>query len=87
MHVRHVFDVIRNKELLTELSWRKYYDNGTSLWEYKIFKGNSRKPIAFVQICQTDVTGVVFGLTLTYADDIQHPIDCNTLEHFNNVLN
>jgi hypothetical protein len=86
MNTRNIFDIISSKQLLTELSWRKYYGNGTSLWEYKIFKPNCKKPIAFIQIGQCDITQKVIGVSVIYANDIQNPIDCETLTQFERAL-
>ena len=86
MIARNFFDSIREKQLLTELSWRKYYDNGTSLWEYKIYKPKSRNPIAYIQIGQYDISQKVIGVTVTYANDMENPIDCVTLSEFENIL-
>lgn len=86
MNKRNIFDIISSKQLLTELSWIKYYDNGASLREYKIYKPKSRKPIAFIQIGQYDITQKVIGLSVTYANDIQNPIDCETLTEFERTL-
>ena len=86
MNSRNIFEIIRSKQLLSEFYWRKRYDNGTSLWEYKIYKPKSRKPIAFVQIGEYDNTGNIIGVTVTYADDMQNPIDCETYTQFENAL-
>ena len=83
---RNIFNIIRSKQLLTELNWINYYDNGSSLWEYKIFKPNCKKPIAFIQIGQYDSTKNVIGLSVTYVNDIQNPIDCETLTQFERAL-
>jgi hypothetical protein len=85
MNSRDLFEITRAK-VNTELSWHKRYDNGTSLWEYKIYKRNSKKPIAFMQIGEYDNTGNIIGLSITYANDIQNPIDCETLAHFKVAL-
>lgn len=87
MNSRNIFEIIRGRQLSSELNWRKRYANDTSLWEYKIYKPKSRKPIAFVQFGEYDNTGNIIGLSVTYADDIQHPIDCETLTHFERALN
>lgn len=88
MNSRNIFEIIRSKLLLSELNWHKRYDNETSLWEYKIYKykSKSRKPIAFIQIGEYDNTGNIIGLSVTYANDIQHPIDCETLAQFERTL-
>lgn len=86
MNSRNIFDIIKEKQFLTELSWRKYYDNGTSLWEYKIYKPKGRKPIAYIQIGQYDISQKVIGVTVTYANDMGNPIDCVTLSEFENIL-
>ena len=86
MNSRNIFEIIRAKQLLSEFYWRKRYDNGTSLWEYKIYKPKSRKPIAFVQIGEYDNTGYIIGLSVTYANDMQHPIECEIYEQFEKVL-
>lgn len=86
IHSRNIFEIIRAKQLLSELNWRKIYDNETSLWEYKIYKSKSRKPIAFMQIGVYDNTGNIIGLSVTYANDIQNPIDCETLTQFEKTL-
>ena len=86
MNSRNIFEIIRAKQLLSEFYWRKRYDNGTSLWEYKIYKPKSRKPIAFMQICKFDNSIDVFGLSVTYANDMQNPIECEIYEQFEKVL-
>jgi len=86
MNSRNIFEIIRSKQLLSEFYWRKRYDNGTSLWEYKIYKPKSRKPIAFIQIGEYDNTGNIIGLTVTYANDMENPIDCETLTQFESIL-
>ena len=88
MNSRNIFEIIGAKQLVSELSWRKRYANDTSLWEYKIYKykSKSRKPIAFVQFGEYDNTGYLIGLSVTYANDIQNPIDCETYTQFENAL-
>lgn len=88
MNSRTIFEIIRSKHLLSELLWRKRYENETSLWEYKIYKykPKSKKPIAFIQIGEYDNTGNIIGLSVTYADDMQNPIDCETLTQFERAL-
>ena len=86
MNSRNIFEIIRSKQLVSELYWRKRYENETSLWEYKIYKPKSRKPIAFIQICKYDNSINVFGLSVTYTNDIQNPIDCETLAEFERAL-
>lgn len=88
MNSRNIFEIIRAKQLVSELNWRKRYANDTSLWEYKIYKykSKSRKPIAFVQFGEYDNTGYLIGLSVTYANDIQNPIDCETYTQFENAL-
>ena len=86
MNSRNIFEIIRAKQLLSEFYWRKRYDNGTSLWEYKIYKPKSRKPIAFVQIGEYDNTGNIIGLSVTYANDIQNPKDCEIYAQFESAL-
>ena len=88
MNSRNIFEIIRSKLLISELNWHKRYDNETSLWEYKIYKykSKSRKPIAFIQIGEYDNTGNIIGLSVTYANDIKNPIDCETLTQFEKAL-
>jgi hypothetical protein len=88
MNSRNIFEIVRAKQLVSELSWRKRYANDTSLWEYKIYKykSKSRKPIAFVQFGEYDNTGYLIGLSVTYANDIQNPIDCETYTQFEKAL-
>ena len=86
MNSRNIFEIIRAKQLLSELNWHKSYDNGTSLWEYKIYKPKGRKPIAFVQIGEYDNTGYIIGLSVTYANDMQNPIDCEIYAQFEKAL-
>jgi hypothetical protein len=86
MNSRNIFESIRAKQLLSELNWRKYYDNGASLFEYKIYKPKSKKPIAFIQIGEDDITGNIIGLSVTSVNDIQNPIDCETLTQFERTL-
>ena len=86
MNTPNIFESIKAKQLLSEFYWRKRYDNGTSLWEYKIYKPKSRKPIAFMQICKFDNSIDVFGLSVTYANDMQNPIECEIYEQFEKVL-
>ena len=86
MNSRNIFEIIRAKQLVSELNWHKRYDNGTSLWEYKIYKPKGRKPIAFVQIGEYDNTGNIIGLSVTYANDMQNPKDCETYTQFESVL-
>ena len=81
-----IFEIIRANQLLSELNWRKRYDNETSLWEYKIYKPKSRKPIAFIQFGEYDNTGNIIGLSVISVNDIQNPIDCETLRHFERAL-
>ena len=85
-HISKIFDSIRSKQLTTELGWRKYYDNGTSLFEYNIYKRKCKTPIAFIQIGQDDIAGIVIGLSVNKLDDIQNPIDCETLSQFETIL-
>jgi hypothetical protein len=86
MNTINIFESIKAKQLLSELNWRKRYDNDTSLWEYKIYKPKSRKAIAFIQICKYDNSINIFGLSVTYTNDIQNPIDCETLAEFERTL-
>lgn len=86
MKSRNIFESIRVRQLLLELNWRKRYDNETSLWEYKIYKPKSRKPIALMQFGEYDNTENIIGLSVTYVNDIQNPIDCETLTDFERTL-
>jgi hypothetical protein len=86
MNSRNIFEIIRAKQLISEFYWRKRYDNETSLLEYKIYKPKSRKPIAFMQIGEYDNTGNIIGLSVTYANDMQNPIDCEIYAQFEKAL-
>lgn len=71
-----ILEIITKKGFDIRYSWSKNYGNGTSLFEYKVYKTRRhRKPLAFVQIGFHNETKDVIGATFTYANDIHKVVD------------
>ena len=76
MKSNEILEVITKKGFDIRYSWSKNYGNGTSLFEYKVYKTRRhRKPLAFVQIGFYNETKDVIGATFTYANDIHNVVD------------
>ena len=86
MTTNEIFTALESKKLNTEFFWKKEYDNGTTLYEYKLFETEKNKPFAFMQFGAFNNSGEIIGISVTSADDMRNPIDCETMEVFGNVL-
>ena len=86
MTTNEIFATLESKKLNTEFFWKKEYDNGTTLCEYKLFESEKNKPFAFMQFGAFNNSGEIIGISVTSADDMINPIDCETMEVFGNVL-
>lgn len=86
MNRTDIFETLKVKNLNTEFFWKKEYDNGTTLCEYKLFEPEMNKPFAFMQFGVNKNNEVLYGISVTSKDDMRTPIDCETMEEFGNVL-
>lgn len=86
MTTNEIFVTLESKKLNTEFFWKKEYDNGTTLFEYKLFEPEMNKPFAFIQFGAFNNSGEIIGMSVTSADDMRNPIDCETMEMLGNVL-
>ena len=87
MKTTDIIDTITSKGLNVRYSWSKKYDNGSSLFEFKIYKSRRhKKPLAFVQIGFYDKDYEVIGFTITYADRPSECIDCENLTDLESAL-
>lgn len=86
MNTKEIFATLEAKKLNKSYFWRKEYDNGTTLFEYKLFEPETEKPFAFVQFGAFNDNGNLISLSVTSVDDMRNPIDCESMEVFTNVL-
>ena len=87
MRTTDIIDTITSKGLNVRYSWSKDYGNGTSLYEYKIFKTNRhRKPLAFVQIGFHNINDEVIGYTFSYMPKPNEIVDCTTFADLEKCL-
>ena len=81
MKTSDILNTITTKGFDTRYSWSKDYGNGTSLFEFKIYKtSRHRKPLAFVQIGFYNDTKDVIGFTFSYMPKPNEVVDCTTIE-------
>ena len=87
MRTTDIIDTITSKGLNVRYSWSKDYSNGTSLFEYKIYKSSRhRKPLAYVQIGYCNTTKNVIGFTFSVPNKPSECIDCENLSDLENAL-
>lgn len=87
MNANLIVETIQKKGFDVRYSWSKKYDNGSSLYEFKIYKSRRhKKPLAFVQIGFYDKDYEVIGFTITYADRPSECIDCENLTDLESAL-
>lgn len=86
MNTKEIFATLEEKKLSNKFFWKKEYDNGTTLCEYKLFEPEMNQPFAFVQFGAFNDNGNLIGLSVTSADDMRNPIDCESMEVFGNIL-
>lgn len=88
MRTEDIFNILGIKKLDYRYSWKKNYDNGTRLAEYKIFKTRRhKKPIAFIQIGFNINNSKVIGVVVTYVDSVHNTLDCENITEFIYALN
>lgn len=88
MKTHEILDVISNKGFDVRYSWSKNYGNGTSLFEYKIYKtSRHRKPLAFVQIGFHNESRDVIGATFSYMPKPNEIIDIEGGQDTEKILN
>jgi hypothetical protein len=87
MRTTDIIDTITSKGLNVRYSWSKDYGNGTSLFEYKIYKSSRhRKPLAYVQIGFYNTTKNVIGFTFSVPNKPSECIDCENLPDLESAL-
>lgn len=87
MNANLIVETIQKKGFDVRYSWSKNYGNGSSLFEFKIYKSKRhKKPLAFVQIGFYDKDKEVIGFTITYADRPSECIDCENLTDLESAL-
>ena len=87
MKAQKIIDTIASKGYDVRYSWSKDYGNGTSLFEYQIYKtSRHRNPLAFVQIGFYNKSKEVIGFTFSYMPKPNEVIDCTTLSELEKCL-
>lgn len=87
MNANLIVETIQKKGFDVRYSWSKDYGNGTSLFEYKIYKSSRhRKPLAFVQIGFYNATKYVIGFTFSVPNKPSECIDCENLHDLEKCL-
>ena len=87
MKTTDIIDTITSKGLNVRYSWSKDYGNGTSLFEYDIYKSSRhRKPLAYVQIGFYNTTKNVIGFTFSIPGKPSECVDCENLSDLERCL-
>lgn len=87
MKALEITDTISAKGYNVRYSWSKDYGNGTSLFEYKIYKSSRhRNPLAFVQIGFYNKSKNVIGFTFSVPNKPSECIDCENLHDLEKCL-
>jgi hypothetical protein len=87
MNANLIVETIQEKGFDVRYSWSKDYGNGTSLFEYKIYKSSRhRKPLAYVQIGFYNTTKNVIGFTFSVPNKPSECIDCENLPDLDSAL-
>jgi hypothetical protein len=87
MRTTDIIDTITSKGLNVRYSWSKDYGNGTSLFEYKIYKSSRhRKPLAYVQIGFYNKSKEVIGFTFSIPGKPSECVDCENLSDLERCL-
>lgn len=87
MNANLIVETIQKKGFDVRYSWSKNYGNGTSLFEYDIYKSSRhRKPLAYVQIGFYNKSKEVIGFTFSVPNKPSECIDCENLTDLESAL-